>query len=228
MTGQTKTKSIARRMRVGAAAVSFLLVGFLVMQTSSAVFSGTTTNTGNQVSASNVEITNDHGGTALFSVTDVVPNDTITRCITAEYTGSATGSDLAGVKLYANSDYNDTAGDTADFSAQLNLTVERDDSFVGTAGDPTDCTNFVADGTLYDGSVAGKTIEGFTDTDAHVDYASGVDVSWTPSATNEKRGYRFVVEFDGSAGNDFEDAVLGTTTPLAFTWEVQSGSGTAK
>jgi len=217
-----------RRVTVGAALLGLVLVTVLVLQVSGAVFSAQASNDGNQVSASNVAISDDHGATAMFSVTGVVPNDTMTRCITVEYTGTAVGSDLAAVKLFANSSYNDTATVSGDFSSVLNLTIERDDSFVGTAGDPTDCTGFAADATLYDGSVAGKTIEGFTDTDGHVDYASGVSTAWTPSATNEKRGFRFTIEFDGSAGNDFQDAVLGTTTALAFTWEVRSGSGSSK
>jgi hypothetical protein len=224
MTSHTTT----RRMLLGSAAISLLLISFLVLRFSNAVFSDATTNPGNQVSASNVSITNDHGATALFSVTGVVPNDTITRCITVEYTGTATGADLAAVNLYANTDYNDTTTGSGDFSGELNLTIERDDSFVGSGGTPTDCTGFSSDATLYDGSVAGKTIEGFTDTDAHVDYSSGLAAGWTPSATNETRGFRFVLEFDGAAGADFQDAVLGTTTALGVTWEIQSGSGTAK
>lgn len=164
----------------------------------------------------------------MFEVTALVPNDTITRCITVQYTGNSVGADLTGVRLYANADYNDTTTGSGDFSGVLNLTVLRDDSFVGTAGDPTDCTGFAADATLYDGSVAGKTIEGFTDTDGHVDYANGVAVGWTPAATNETRGFQFVIEFDGSANSDFQNAALGTTTPLGFTWEIQSGSGSAK
>ena len=217
-----------RRITLGAALASLLVVTFLVLQTSSAVFTDESTATGNSITASNVAITNDHGATALFTVTDVVPNDTITRCITVEYTGSAVGADLAAVRMYANADYNDTSTASGDFSSVLNLTIERDDSFVGTGGDPTDCTGFVADATMYDGSVSGNTIEGFTDTDAHVDSASGVSTAWTPAATNETRGFPFVVEFDGAAGNDFQNAALGTTTALGFTWEVRSGSGSAK
>lgn len=222
---RTKTD---RRLKVVAALASLFIVSFLIVQASGAVFTDQTTADGNDITAGDVSITNDHGATAMFQVTALVPNDTITRCITVQYTGNSVGADLTGVRLFANATYNDTTTASGDFSGVLNLTVNRDDSFVGTAGDPTDCTGFASDATLYDGTVAGNTIEGFTDTDGYVDYTNGLAVGWTPAATNETRGFQFVIEFDSSANSDFQNAVLGTTTPLGFTWEIQSGSGSAK
>jgi hypothetical protein len=219
---------VDRRLKIGAAVASLVIVSFLVVQASGAVFTDQTTAGGNDISAGDLSITNDHGATAMFQVTALVPNDTITRCITVQYTGDSVGADLTGVRLYANSTYNDTVTASGAFSSKLKLTIRRDDSFVGTAGVPTNCTGFVSDATLYDGAVAGKTIEGFTDTDGHVDFANGVLVGWTPAATGETRGFQFVISFDTSASNDFQNAALGTSTPLGFTWEIQSGSGTAK
>lgn len=197
--------------------LSLLLISFLVMRTSSAVFSDTTENDGNNITADTVTLSDNDEGVALFAVDGVVPNDVLTRCIEVTYDGSATGADLTEVKLYSNSDYNVTSTASGDFDAQLDLVVNMGDS------DDT-CDVDGADG--WTEKTSSDTIETFSG--AHSDFSNGMVTGWTPAGTPETRAFQFVVTFKGTAGNDFQGAVLGTVTPLKFTWEIQSGSGSAK
>lgn len=198
-----------------AAGGSFLIVAALVVTTSGAVFTGSTTNAGNELSAATVSLTDNGGGSALFQVTGLIPNDTITRCIEVTYDGSATGADLAVVKLFSNADYNDSPGT---FDTVLDLAVS-----IGDADDT--CAS--ADGwTELTSTVPQETISSFSG--SYSDYSTGLSTGWTPSATPETRAFQFFVQFQSSADDTYQNAALGTTTPLDFTWEVQSGSGSAK
>ncbi len=216
------------RLRRGAALATFLLISLLIVSTSGAVFSGAASTDGYSATAANVSIDAGQAGSASLAVTDVVPYDRITRCFTVEYTGSAVGDDLDTVVLYANSDYDDVTPNSASaFASVLNLTIREDNAYadladqaacVATApGNPNAPTTPTS---IYD-----DTIANFTGSDNNVDYANGEDTSWQPTATGEKRGYQVVITFDGNAGDEFQDAALGTgdaEIPFTLTWEVQS------
>ena len=86
-----------------------------------------------------MSLTDDDGGTALFSVTDMVPGDTETACIEVTYTGSIVGADLAGLNLYGAS--------SGALAAELDLDVQR-----SAAGGS--CAAFASAATVYSGALS--------------------------------------------------------------------------
>lgn len=187
--------------RLGAFALSLLLVGFLVVTGSRAAFTDTTDNTGNAFAAGDLELVDDDGGaTALFSVANMVPGDSVTDCIEVTYQGSI--ANPAAVKLYSGG-YTDS-GDFADY---LNVTIDE-----GSGGTFGDCSGFLFENTIEPvGTLAAFDA-------AHTDYTDGAG-AWDPVGTPESKSYRFTVELDAAT----PDAEQGeAVTALAFTWEVQS------
>ncbi|MEZ5255023.1 MAG: hypothetical protein R2689_14305 [Microthrixaceae bacterium] len=76
-----------------ATAVSFIFVTFLIVGTSRAAFSDTTANDNNTVGSAGVVLTDDDSGSAMFTVADMSPDDTIVRCIEVTYDGTITTND---------------------------------------------------------------------------------------------------------------------------------------
>lgn len=186
-----------RVMTVGA---SFLLVGVLVVTGSRAAFTDTTDNSGNAFIAGDVDLVDDDSGSAMFTVSNMEPGDSVTDCIVVTYQGSIT--DPSAVKLYSGG-YTDS-GDFADY---LNLTVEE-----GSGGSFGDCSGF----SLENAIESGGTVTDFDTT--HTDYASGAGV-WDPSGTPQSKTYQVTVELDAAT----PDAEQGeSVTALTFVWEVQS------
>jgi hypothetical protein len=167
-----------------------------------AAFSGTTENPGNSVTAGTVEIADNDGGTALYSMANAAPADTTTRCIQVTYSGSLP----ADVALYT-ADTIDTLG----AEVTLDIDAGTQDPFAA------DCTGFTADattGALYDGSLAD-----FATT--HSSYATGLSDypgdTPTPWETSDAVVYRVSATLDADA--TLEGA---TTDTHAFTWEARN------
>ena len=190
------------KIRFLAAAVSLALVSLLVVRTSNAAFFDTTDNPGNEFSAGDVVLTDDDGGvTAMFTMPNMAPGSTGTRCINVTYEGTLD----ADVRLYGAA----TGSGLEDF---LDLTVERS---TGAAGGATfSCTGFVE---------AGKAAVWTNATDgdlgaflsAATDFATGAD-TWAPAgATPVTVSYRFTVGLQNDGNASGLDATVG------FTWEAQ-------
>ena len=202
--GSTGSLSRGRLWTVAAVAVAFVasmvVVSVLVVTSSIAAFSDTTQSTGNTFSTGTVELVDDDLAAVLFSVSGLVPGDSVTDCITVTYQGTV--ADPAGVRLYSGG-----YSDSGDLDTYLNLTVEE-----GTGGSFGNCTGFAVENSI----VSGKTLSDF-DTSS-TDYASGAGV-WDPSSTPESKTYRITVALDAAA----PDAEQGeSVTATTFTWEVQS------
>lgn len=196
-----------RRGRVAtivAVAVAFVVsmvgVSALVVTSSIAAFTDTTTNAGNSFSTGTVALVDDDLDAAMFSVTGLVPGQSVTDCLVVTYQGTV--ADPSAVKLYSGG-YTDS-GDLGTF---LNLTVEE-----GTGGTFGDCTGFSLENTIE----SGGTLAGFDTT--HTDYASGAGV-WDPAATPVSKTYRVTVQLDPAAPDTEQGE---SVTALTFTWEVQS------
>lgn len=178
-----------------AALLSLLLISVLVVRTSDAAFSATTANAGDQWTAGDVVLTDDDSDTAMFSVTNMKPTDTVTECITVTYSGSLD----ADVNLYGAI----TAGDGLD--SYLDVTVRR-----GSGGSFGDCTGFSSAETVYTGTLAGFAA-------AHTSYATGAG-NWTPTGggPDDDMTYQFEVTLQDN------NAAQGLTTTATFTWEAQN------
>jgi len=179
---------------------ALMLSGFLVMSASRAAFSDTTDNTGNAISAGDVDLVDDDSATVLFNVADMAPGDSATNCIEVTYQGTI--ADPAAVTLYSGG-----FTDSSDLANWLNVTIEE-----GTGGSFGSCAGFTLQNTIE----TGGDLIAFDTT--HTDYASGAGV-WDPSGTPESKTYRFTFTLDPATPDTEEGA---SVTALGFTWEVSS------
>lgn len=182
------------KLQVGAAAASLALVSLLVMHVSSAAFSATTTNASNSWATGSIALSDDDGGSsAMFSVTGMMPGDTVQKCIVVTYTGAV---DPTAVKLY-------TTVVDSDLAAHLDVTVKE-----GTGGSFSDCSTFTPVNTIVNNS----TLSAFAT--SHSDYSNGAGV-WNPTTTGDKQTYEFTV----TLGTDTPSSAQGGSATATFTWE---------
>lgn len=179
------------------------LVGAVAGLASFSAFSSATANAANSFAAGTVNIGDNDAGTAMYSVTNQKPGDTLTKCIKVTYTGSLAST----VKLYASA--------VGTVGSYISLTVTP-----GT-GSPTfpGCTGFTADasGAIYTG-----TLKGFADT--YSSYATGLAdnpgaaSSWV---TNDAVVYQFTLTLqDNNSANGGATALSSGTHSI--TWEAQN------
>ncbi len=177
-----------------------MLSGVMVLTATRGAFSAQTDNTSNVLAAGDVDIVDDDSGSAMFSVTNMVPGDSSQACIEVTYQGSV--ADPGAVKLYSGG-----FSDSGSLADELDITVE-----VGTGGDFSSCAGFTSSSTIF----STDTLTNFGAT--HSSYANGV-VGWDPAGTPESRTFRFTIALPSDAANTVQgDSV----TNLVFTWAVQS------
>lgn len=180
--------------RSRAAVASLLLAGLFAAASGYGVFgafSSSTQSTANAFSIGTVTLADNDTDTALYSVSDVVPDDTTTRCIKVTYTGTLNAS----VVLYRGS-LSGTLG------PYVTLTVTK-----GTGDSPT-CSDFSAGATVYSGTLSAfpaSAGSGLALTDA-----SGSS-TWNAS---DAVTYRFAVVVA-----DDSDATSKSTGSHDFTWQ---------
>lgn len=200
MNSNPQTESRKRKLFLTFAVVA-LMAGLTVFVTSAA-FTATTSNSGNQIEAGSVAIGDDDAGTgALYSAVDQKPgsgNGPVAKCINVTYSGSLG----AAVKLYRAAVTN---GD------KFHLTVERGSGAAG--GSTLSCTGFTASSTAFN-----NTLDQFPTT-----YAGGIDgkASGAAWAQGESVSYRFsVYTVDNSTPNARTSEY--DTDAHSFTWEAQN------
>lgn len=190
-----KRTKILRSLGVVAAVSSLAAIGVF------AAFTAQTENPGNSVTAGTVELSDNDGGTALYSMANAAPGDSTSRCIQVTYSGSLP-SDVA---LYT-----DDTIDTLGAEVTLDIDAGTQDPFAA------DCTGFTPDagGALFSGSLASFAA-------THDSYANGLSDYPGDSATEWTTGdvvvYRVTATLDSDA--TLEGATTGTH---AFTWEAQN------
>lgn len=172
------------------------LAGFGVF----AAFSSTTSNPNNSFQAGNVSISDNDGGTGLFSNAglhaNTEPGD-YDRCVRVTYNGTLD----ADVKLYSSAITGDGNG--------MNITVDKSDT--GTA---TDCSDFGAGGTVESVYAAAP----MTDFDDATDWATGIETDpigatfWAPG---EEQTFRFRI----TVGDNDQNA---TVDAFNVIWEAQN------
>jgi len=164
-----------------------------------AAFSSTTSNPGNSFAAGSVTISDNDSDTALYSVSNQKPGQSVTRCIKVTYGGSLD----ADVKLYASS-----VGAVGQY---IDLAITS-----GT-GNSADCSDFTIDASGTP-SVYSGTLKNFADT--YSAWASGLadnPLTATKWASGNAVTYRFVVTLqDNSAAQGL------STGSHSFTWEARN------
>jgi hypothetical protein len=197
-----ETQGRKRRIFITVAVLA-LMAGVAVF-TTSAAFTATTSNPGNQIEAGTVAIGDSDAGTGeLYDALAQRPgagNRPAAACIRVTYSGSLASA----VKLYRSAVAN---GD------EFRLTVERGGTSLTAPAADMNCTGFVAASTAFD-----NTLDLFPAT-----YAAGVDgkaagAAWT---SGQSVDYRFTVyPVDDSTPNAHTTAV--GTGAHSFTWEAQN------
>lgn len=188
----------ARRPGTGAAlalaaGIGVVASGALVYQASYAAFTATAENTGNSWETGSVDLTDDDGGSALFSTaTDglLQGGETGTRCLTVTSSGSLEST----VTMSASA--------SGALAADIDLTVERGDA---TPTGPGDCTGFTGS-TVYSGALGGLEAA-----------LVATPETWTSTA-DPVRTYRITWSLP-----DGDDVITeGATASATFTWHATS------
>lgn len=199
-----RRRSPAGVIRFVAVLIGVLLVSVITLQRSQSAFSGTTTyGDGDVIQAATVTLTS--SATGRLDVANMVPGDTITRCVNVVYDGTATATQLDSVRLFAANGSGDVLGDS------LGITID-----MGAVGDT--CASLGAATQV----VSPQTVTALSS--AHGTYASAIDSGWTPSAKGQTRPFRFTLTLSNTTPNELQ----GKSAKLLFTWEVHTSPGTAR
>jgi hypothetical protein len=187
--------------------LSMLVIGVLSGLSALGVFglfTATTQNAGNEISAGTVAISDNDSGSALYSITGAKPGDTVTKCIKATFSGTLPSH----VRLYTTS----TAGPLAPYLA---LTITK-----GTQASSTfpDCSGFVPD--LSGTTVYSGTLQAFGQ--ASTSFATGIDVD-PDGQTTWHTGNSLVFRFQATLQSNTPDSGQGASSGVhAFVWEAQN------
>lgn len=185
-------------VQMGAALLGLVTMSLVVVQSSTAAFSGTTATPGTWTAAE-VSLSDDDGtAQATFSSpATMVPGDGDQACVTVEYTGDVD----AEVRLYGA-----TSASTG-LGQYLDLTI---DEVTGACASPDTVVP------VYSGTVA---VNAGAFVAAHPDWNGGAATSWdgtTPATPGATKVFRIAVTLQ-----DVNDAQALTTT-TTFTWEAQN------
>jgi hypothetical protein len=186
--------------------LAVLLAGGLVWQSSYAAFTATTKNAGNSWSTGQVVLTNDSAGSARFTVANMLPGQTDTKCITVTANATVPGV----VKGYAINPVTSSAG----LENYIDVTVVE-----GAGGSFASCTGFTP------ASGGGVVVNDLPLSTVYLanSYATGFG-GWTIAGTgNESRTYQITWTFDTTGLSQTAlNNLQGVTTGLDFQWELQS------
>jgi hypothetical protein len=188
--------------------VSALVVGVLGTVAAGGVFglfSATTQNAGNEISTGSVTLSDNDGGSAMFSVLNAEPGDKWSRCIKVSYNGSLP----ADVHLYLK----DSTGPVGDYlSMTMRQGSQASSTFPG-------CTGFTPDGSaggtgiVYAGPATSPVAGTFENGLTLVPFGQ---TSWTPATSQV---YQFSMTLDAAA----PDTVQGSSTgSMTVVWEARN------
>jgi predicted ribosomally synthesized peptide with SipW-like signal peptide len=194
------TRRAVRRSRWLVWPLAALVTLGVVGQASYAAFSAKVVSTGNSLGAGTVVLTDDDSGSALFSLTNLKPGASGSRCVAVTSTGTLPSA----VRLYATD-----VATTKSLASYVTWTVTQ-----GTGGSYSSCSGFTA---LTSGSsVYSGTLAGFTG--AATTYGSGVG-SWGPTGNaSETRTFQLAYALSTST----PDTAQGGTASFGLTWEAQN------
>lgn len=190
------------KLRIVGVAAGLVLVSGIVLQVSSAAFTGSTDNSDNSWDAGTVTLTDNDAGSALFTATNQKPGDTATECIEVTYGGSITPSaavDLFAAVTEANDGTGNGLGDDLDVVLQ-----------VGAAG--SSCAVFGLAGTeIYNGTLAAFNTS-----------ATPLSTGWTPVVGGLTPDTMRPFQFTVTLGSDTPNDAQGDGADADFTWSATS------
>ncbi|WP_226346719.1 hypothetical protein [Agilicoccus flavus] len=198
-----RTTSPATLIRVLVVVLAMLAVSAMTLQRSQSAFSGTTTY-GDSGSVGAARVSLGSKADRPLDVSDLVPGDTIVRCVDVTYDGTATADQLDSLRLYGA----DPSGGA--LGQYLGLVVEA-------GADGTTCASTGTWSTAMSGKL--NAVLGAQST-----YGTAANTGWTPAAAGAKRPFRFTVTLDSSTPNEAQ----GTAAKPMFTWEIRTRPGTSR
>jgi len=189
------------KLRIVGVVAGLVLVSGVVLQVSSAAFTGSATNEGNSWDAGTVSFDDTNPGTALFTATNMKPGDTATQCIEVTYDGSIAPAQAVSFSADVTEV---TGGDGTDgLGNDLDVTVR-----MGVQGQG--CLGFT---NLLSSQIASTTLAGLETTP--------VATGWTPSpgtAATMTRAFQITV----TLGADTPNTAQGDGADAALTWSATS------
>lgn len=195
--------SQGRKARIFLTVAVLAVMAGVAVFTTSAAFTATTSNPGNQIEAGTVAIGDSDAGTgALYNALNQKPgsgNGPTAACIRVTYSGSLASA----VKLYTSAVSNGTS---------FRLKVERGNGLTGPAAN-MNCTGFNSTSTPFD-----NTLDQFPTT-----YAGGIDGKAAAAAwsSGDSVDYRFTIyTVDDTTPNAHTTAK--DSGAHSFTWEAQN------
>jgi hypothetical protein len=197
---------MSKLQKLLASAVVVGVLGSLVALGVFGLFSATTQNSGNEISAGTVVISDNDAGAAELNITNAKPGDSWTRCIKVTYNGTLP----AEVRTYLT-------GGSGPLASYLRLTLTQGTQAEGTF---PGCTGFVPDGTngtgvTYNGPALG-----------------GPGTSWETGSivvpfgqTVWNQGTSLVFKSVVTLGSDAPELAQGNTSgPYTVFWEARNAS----
>ena len=169
----------------------------MVLGTSRAAWTATTTSSGSSLSVGGLVLTDDDGGAALMNVSGLFPGDSASQCIEVTYDSTP---DPVVIKVYSGA-----LTDSDSLAQWVNVKIEE-----GSGGGYGACGGFVASSTIFDSDLATWGTK--------TSYASGVGL-WDPTGGTESATYRFTVTLDLNAPSSVQNA---SVTGIEFKWETQA------
>lgn len=194
-----------------AAPVAIVTAAALIWSASNAAFSSSTRNSGNNWSTGTVALSDDDAGSTRFLVTNMLPGQTETRCITVTSNASVPGL----VRGYVVN----PIGLESDLADHLQFTSRS-----GTGGSFASCTAGPTPFVPEREDIPASAPLPFSTLLAHNSYATAVlAVDWVVPAGRSMRTYEITWTFDTTGVSQSElNGMQGVQVGLDFQWELQN------
>jgi spore coat-associated protein N len=183
----SRIEALAKRPKRTLGGLAAVLLAVAVAVGSGADFTAQSANPGNTFASGTLTMSNSKDNEAILTASNMKPGDTANGIVDIKNTGS-----LGGVFTLSRDQLNDSDLSNP-MSAKLNLTVKDCGEFAN--GTAPLCDN---GSTVYNGTLA----------------AMNGSEALGAFAADEKHRYRFTVEFDSSAGNQYQ----GDSSSARFVW----------
>jgi hypothetical protein len=188
--------------------VAVIAAGALIYQASYAAFTGQTRNSGNEWSTGSVNLTDDDNGQARFQVSNMLPGQSETKCITV----TANASVRSTVKGFAVNPVTSVQG----LENRIKVTIDS-----GPGGSFVNCAGFVPEGAAH---VSNLPLSEVAKSNT---FESGFG-GWTVDPGVRERTYRLTWMFDTQGMTQAQvDQLQGAKTGIDMQWEMRTAEPTS-
>ena len=199
----TPTRRTTKVLAAITTPIALVAAGALVWNASYSAFTGQTRNSGNEWSTGSVNLTDDDNGQARFRVTNMLPGDTQTKCITV----TANASVPSTVKGYSANPVTSPQG----LENYIKVTIDS-----GTGGSFADCTGFTPEGPAH---VTNTPLSAIAQVNTFEQGFGG----WAVDAGTKEKTYRLKWTFDTTGLTQSQiDQFQGAKTGIDMQWEMRT------